>query len=88
KQLLKQFLLDGKKLSNLKLPKTNFVLSKIFNLFVKEAYSLKEDTYILQDSDKKDIHYEVYMKKSKKNIYYMIIDIYQDGKFTKRYQYD
>jgi len=88
KQLLRQFLVDGKKLSNLKLPKTDFVLSRIFNLFVKEAYRLKEDTYLLQDSDKKDIRYEVYIKKSKKNIYYMIIDIYQGGKFTKRYQYD
>ncbi|RUM73234.1 MAG: hypothetical protein DSZ11_06320 [Sulfurovum sp.] len=88
KQLLKQFLLDGKKLSNLKLPKTDFVLSRIFNLFVKEAYTLKEDTYLLQDSNKKDIRYEVYIKKSKKNIHYMIIDIYQGGKFTKRYQYD
>ncbi|HIM93667.1 MAG TPA: hypothetical protein EYM49_01335, partial [Campylobacterales bacterium] len=34
KQLMRQFLLDGKELGNLKLPKTDFVLSRIFNLFV------------------------------------------------------
>ena len=88
KQLLKQFLLDGTELGNLKLPKTNFVLSRIFNLFVKQEYSVKDDTYILVDSDKKDIRYEVYIKESKKNINYMIIDIYQGDKFIKRYQYD
>ena len=88
KQLLKQFLLDGKELGDLKLPKTEFVLSRIFNLFVQKKYNLKDNTYILLDFDKKNIRYEVYIKKSEKNINYMIIDIYQDDKFTKRYQYD
>ncbi len=88
KQLLKQSLLDGKELGNLNLPKTDFVLSKIFNLFVKKKYSIKDDIYTLVDSEKKDIRYEVYIKKSKKNINYMIIDIYHGDKFTKRYQYD
>ena len=88
KQLLKQFLLDGKKLGELKLPKTDFVLSRIFNLFIKQEYRVEGDIYILVDKDKKDIRYEVYIKKSKKNINYMIIDIYQGDKFTKRYQYD
>ena len=88
KQLLKQFLFDGKELNNLKLPKTEFVLSRIFNLFVKKEYRVEEDTYILIDSNKKDIRYEVYIKESKQSKNYMIIDIYQNDKFTKRYQYD
>jgi hypothetical protein len=88
KQLMKQFLIDGKELGNLRLPKTDFVLSRIFNLFVKKEYSLKEDIYILVDVDKQDIRYEVYIKERKKNRNYMIIDIYQNDKFTKRYQYD
>lgn len=92
KQLMKQFLLDGKELGNLKLPKTDFVLSRIFNLFVKKEYILKdkdkEKIYILVDVGKKDIRYEVYIKESEKKKNYMIIDIYQNDKFTKRYQYD
>ena len=88
KQLLKQSLLDGKELSNLNLPKTDFVVSKIFNLFVEKKYKVKDDIYTLIDIDKKDIRYEVYIKKSKKNINYMIIDIYDGDKFTKRYQYN
>jgi len=88
KQLMRQFLLDGKELGNLKLPKTDFVLSRIFNLFVKKEYKLKEETYILTDIDKNSIRYEVYIKESKKNKNYMIIDIYHNDKFTKRYQYD
>lgn len=87
KQLLKQFLVDGKELGVLELPKTDFILSRIFNLFVKKEYSLKEDTYILLDRDKKKMQYEVYIKE-KKNKNYMIIDIYQENKFTKRYQYN
>jgi len=85
KQLMKQFLLDGKELGNLRLPKTDFVLSRIFNLFVKKKYILKDDVYILSDND---IRYEVYVKKSGTEKNYMIIDIYQKDKFTKRYQYD
>jgi hypothetical protein len=88
KQLMKQFLIDGKELGNLRLPKTDFVLSRIFNLFVKKEYSLKKDIYILADRDKQDIRYEVYIKEHEKNRNYMIIDIYQNDKFTKRYQYD
>lgn len=88
KQLMRQFLLDGKELGNLKLPKTDFVLSRIFNLFVRKEYSLKGDTYNLVDSAKKNIRYEVYIKESNKHKNYMIIDIYRDDKFTKRYQYD
>ncbi len=93
KQLMKQFLIDGKELGSLRLPKTGFVLSQIFNLFVKKEYvtkkdSIKENIYILVDKDKKDIRYEVYIKEHEKNRNYMIIDIYQNDKFTKRYQYN
>ncbi|NOZ90523.1 MAG: hypothetical protein GXO60_04465 [Epsilonproteobacteria bacterium] len=87
KQLLKQAILDGKDLSNLRLPKTNFVLSKIFNLFVDKKYTLKDGVYRLKDSKDKDMSYQVYLEKDKKDIDYMIIDIYEKDKFIKRYRY-
>jgi hypothetical protein len=87
KQLLKQALLDKKELGKLKLPKTNFVLSKIFNLFVHKRYHLKDDIYIFQDSNNRDIEYQLYIQKmATKN--YMILDIYKNNKFIKRYRYN
>ncbi len=86
KQLLKQALLDHKELGELKLPKTDFILSKIFNLFVKKRYNLKDDIYILKDSQDSTIKYQLYIKKtSNKNL--MVVDIYKDSKFIKRYIY-
>lgn len=79
KQLLKQAILDGKKLGNLNLPKTNFILSKIFNMFVKKEYKLDGDVYKLENAGQK---YHLYIKKR-----HLIIDIYENGKFTKRYRY-
>ena len=87
KQLLLQALIDEKPLGELYLPTTNFVLSKVFSLFVEEKYSLKEGVYRLNDKEDKSMEYRLYIKKSKKNFHYMIIDIYKDSKFTKRYQY-
>ncbi|MCK4441917.1 MAG: hypothetical protein KAU90_07905 [Sulfurovaceae bacterium] len=85
KQLLKQAILDNKPLGDLRLPKTNFILSKIFNLFVKKKYILKDEIYRLEDDENKNIRYQVYMEKENRN--YMIIDIYQNDKFIKRYRY-
>jgi hypothetical protein len=79
KQLLKQALIDGKKLGDLNLPKTNFILSKIFKKFVNEEYELKENIYKLEDGDKM---YRLYIEQK-----HLIIDIYKNGKFTKRYRY-
>ncbi len=87
KQLLKQALLDNRELGELKLPRTNFLLSKIFNLFVHKRYNLKDDIYIFSDLEDKSIKYHLYIQK-RKGRYYMIIDIYKNGKFTKRYKYN
>jgi len=87
KQLLLQALIDKKPLGELHLPSTNFVLSKVFSLFLDKKYSLKEGVYRLKDKEDESIEYRLYIKKSKKIFYYMVIDIYKDNKFTKRYQY-
>jgi hypothetical protein len=79
KELLIQALLDNRELGNLILPKTDFFLSKIFNLFIQKRYKFQNNIYKLKDGD---IEYQLYRKRD-----YMIIDIYKDGKFTKRYRY-
>ena len=84
KQLLLQALIDKKPLGKLHLPKTNFIVSKIFTLFLEKKYLLKDNVYIFTDEN---LVYQLYIKKAKRNRQYMVIDIYKEEKFTKRYQY-
>jgi hypothetical protein len=79
KQLLKQALLDGRVLGKLNLPKTDFVLSKIFKKFLNREYKFKDEVYKLEDKERK---YQLYIENR-----HMIIDVYKNGKFSKRYRY-
>ena len=88
KQLLLQALVDKKELYDLHLPKTNFVLSKIFYLFMQKKYELKNKVYKFQDAQKENMSYQLYLQKSKKNRKNMIIDVYKDDKFIQRYRYE
>jgi hypothetical protein len=88
KQLLLQALMDKKEIFDLSLPQTNFVLSKIFSLFMEKKYIFKNNIYSFEESDNTDLSYKLYIKKNKKNRTYMIIDIYKNEKFSKRYQYE
>lgn len=86
KKLLFQALVDKTSLEGLKLPRTNFILSKIFRLFVNKEYSLKDDVYTFQDKEKKEMRYQLYIEKRKKEKV-MVIDSYKDDKFIHRYSY-
>jgi len=88
KQLLQQAVIDGKKIDDLHLPTTSFIVSKIFNLFVNKEYILKDDIYRFEDKNNREKTYKLYIDKSEKNNQYMIIDIYKDEKFIKRYRYN
>lgn len=88
KQLLKQALLDGKNLDDLALPKTNFILSKIFTLFVQKKYRLNNNIYKFQDENYQEKSYKLYIQEDTKTKNYMIIDVYNDDKFIKRYRYN
>ena len=88
KQLLKQALMDDKPLGDLRLPKTNFVLSRIFDLFVAKAYEVHDGVYTVKDPDKEHVQYKVYIESTKKKKNYMIIDIYREDRFIKRYRYN
>ena len=87
KQLLLQALVDKKEIYDLHLPKTNFVLSKIFNLFMKKQYTLENEVYRFQDEIKENLTYHLYIKRDKKDRVSMLIDVYRNDKFTKRYNY-
>ena len=84
KQLLLQALIDKKPLGDLHLPTTNFIISRLFTLFIEKKYTIEDNVYTFMD---KNARYQLYIKKGKKNRQYMVIDIYKEEKFTKRYQY-
>lgn len=86
KTLLFQALVDGISLSDLHLPSTNFVVSKIFKMFVNKTYEQRDTVYIFKDQEKKEKEYRLYIQEEK-NKKYMIIDTYRDDKFTHRYRY-
>jgi hypothetical protein len=88
KYLLFQALIDKKSIKDLHLPTTTFILSKVFNLFVEEKFTLKNGVYKLEDKSKENIRYQLYIEESKKDKKYMIIDIYKDDKFSHRYRYE
>ena len=88
KQLLRQALIDGKKIDDLHLPTTNFILSKIFTLYVNKEYILNDEIYKFKDKENKEKMYKLYIDTAKKNKTYMIIDVYKDEKFIKRYKYN
>jgi hypothetical protein len=87
KKLLFQSLVDNTSLKNIQLPNTNFILSRIFSLFINKEYILKNDVYIFKDKKKKEMKYQLYIKKNNKQEKQMIIDVYKDDKFTQRYSY-
>jgi len=81
KQLLKQALLDGRELTILKLPTTNFYLSKVFNAFVRGNYKRDGKKYIIEDGN---TLYQLYIDNKSR----MVIDLYKSGRFLKRYIYN
>lgn len=86
KKLLFQALVDEISLEGLSLPTTNFLLSKVFVLFVNKKYTLKENIYTFQDEEKKEMQYQLYIDKNKREKV-MVIDSYRDDKFIHRYRY-
>ncbi len=87
KELLFQALVDKISLKNLQLPNTEFILSKIFTLFTKQEYILKNDIYTFNDTEKKEMKYKLYIKENVKKQKQMIVDTYKVDKFTHRYTY-
>ena len=86
KKLLQHALLDGYKLSELKLPTTDHVLSIVFDLYSKADHSRKRSHYMLQDSNNEKISYKLYIKNSNHS-QTMVIEEYYDTIMTHRHNY-
>lgn len=65
KKILISSLFDNFKISNIKLPDTNYILSKIFRLYQEKKYRKNGNELIFQDLTKKNIQYKLILKKDK-----------------------
>ena len=86
KKLLYHALLDNYDLTGISLPASSYILSKVFDLFVKNKPKPLDDLYTLKDDRDKNIHYSLYIDKSER-IPKMIIEVYKENILLKRHTY-
>lgn len=86
KKLLYHSLLDGYDLSSFILPSTDYVLSKVFDLYIKLGKHDKKKFYIFKDPQNKKLMYKLYITKDYK-INKMIIEEFYDTIKIKRHIY-
>ena len=86
KKLLYYSLVDGYQLSQFKLPTTDYVLSKVFDLYSKVDEKKRKKFYIFKDPDDSKLIYKLYLLKQG-NINKIIIEEYYDTIKIKRHIY-
>ncbi|MCD4668106.1 MAG: hypothetical protein K8R44_05900 [Sulfurimonas sp.] len=86
KKLLYHSLVDGYSLSNLNLPTTDYILSKVFDLYVKLGKHEARSFYLFDDAQDNKLTYKLYLSKSNK-IYKMVIEEFYDSVVIKKHIY-
>jgi hypothetical protein len=86
KRLLYHSLLDGYDLSSMNLPTTDYILSKVFDLYAQADNKEQKDSYIFQDKIDKKITYKLYLKEHDK-LNKIIIEEFYDTKLIKQHIY-
>lgn len=86
KKLLYHSLVDNYDLSSLNMPTTDYVLSKVFDLYAKMGKHKPQDQYVFQDPKDKKLVYKLYLIKNS-NINKMVIEEIYDTISVKRHIY-
>jgi len=86
KKLLYYSLVDGYHLSQFTLPTTDYVLSKVFDLYSKAEGKKQKKLYIFQDPDDSKLLYKLYILKQQ-NINKIVIEEYYNTIKIKRHIY-
>jgi len=86
KKLLYYSLIDGYELSKLKFPTTDYVLSKVFDLYSKLPSHKPKKFYILKDSNDPKLIYKLYIIKQH-HMNKMVIEEYYDTIKIKHHIY-
>lgn len=86
KKLLYHALIDGYDLSAFNLPTTNYVLSKVFDLYASLGKHEPRNFYLFEDKKDKKIMYKLYIKKDKK-LRKIVIEEFYDSISIKQHIY-
>ena len=83
KKLLYHSLIDDYNLSALKLPTTEYILSKVFDLYSKLGKHKKRSFYLFEDPNDKKLRYKLYLVESNKVKKMVIEESYNDVSIKK-----
>ena len=86
KKLLYHALIDGYDLSQFKLPTTDYVLSKVFDLYAHDDQTQKRNVYAYKDPESEKASYKLYIQQEGQ-IKKMVIEEYYDTILTHRHIY-
>lgn len=86
KKMLYHALIDGYEISNLHLPTTNHILSKVFDFYSKLGKHNKRRVYLFEDENDKKLTYKLYLVKDGR-MYKMIVEEFYDTIKIQRHIY-
>ena len=86
KKLLYHAMLDGYDISSLKLPTTEYILSKVFDLYVKSKKDEKKSSFTFTDDKDSKLTYKLYLI-TNHNIEKMVIEEFYNSKMIKQHTY-
>jgi len=86
KKLLYHSLIDNYDLSKMNLPTTDYVLSKVFDLYVKLGKHKKRTFYLFEDQNDKKLTYKLYIQKDER-LSKIVIEEFYDTITVKRHVY-
>lgn len=86
KKLLLHAMSDGYNLSSLDLPTTDYILSKVFDLYSKLGEHMPRSLYMFEDTDNPKISYKLYLERDEK-LNKIIIEEFYDTISVKRHIY-
>ncbi|WP_457597203.1 hypothetical protein [Hydrogenimonas sp.] len=84
KKLLYHALLDDVDISHLRLPKTGYILSRVFDMYTKQRYVYENGVYRFEPEN--GVVYLLYVDRSKRPPQ-MVIEERKEGKTIKRHRY-
>ena len=86
KKMLYHALVDNYDISSLNMPSTDYVLSKVFDLYSQLKNHKPKDFYIFNDKNNKNISYKLYLLHENK-LNKMVIEEFYDKILVKRHIY-
>ena len=86
KKLLYHALVDGYDLSKLELPSTEYILSKVFDLYSQLGKHARRNVYIFEDAKNPKITYKLYLEQNGR-LQKMVIEEFYDTVAVRRHIY-